>query len=294
MKNVFVLADLALATSKQLSALGVGEIGAFGIDTDNTWKPVASNTTAKFVGFAIGNGTAAPYRTPLIQTDVLNYSLTTAAYAADVHASLVCTPDITGYTANALDQITLVLETESPNNNDSKARETFTIVGKATVASIASQMAATINQLSKNYTCTSNSTTFTVTAKDLGVIRYSYYVERYDGALTPLPTIAFTTYTPPTFGSGTPDRIKELVDRALGHLGNTETIYSYDRPVPRQAVTGTKYTTLTFGYKENKVTEPTRDTDYPYIELVFACDVTAGNPSTLVADLTTFISTVFE
>lgn len=292
MTNTFVIADLPLATAKALSALGVGEIGAYGVDTDNTWKPVASNTTAKLVGFAVGNGTAAPYRTPMIKTDVINFSLDTAVYAADVQASLVCTPSITGYTANALDQITLVLESDSPFNNDNKSRETFTIVGKAALADICSAFSDKINE-SKNYTCVATGTTFTATAKNLSTIKYSYYAERYDGLTTPLPTIAFTTYTAPTYGAGTPDRIKELVEKSLGHIGNTETIYTYDSKVPRQAVTGSKYTTLKFQYTENKETEPTRNTDYPLVELIFACDVTAVSPSTLVADLTTFINTVF-
>jgi hypothetical protein len=297
MKNVFVLADLALATSKELSALGVGEIGAFGVDTDNVWKPVAASTTAKLVGFAIGNGTAAPYRTPMIQTAVKNYGLSKAVYAADVEATLTGVVTVTGYTADALDQITLTIESESPFDNDSKAKETFTVVGKGTKETIHTALKDKINEQSKNFTAvvtgTGGVTNFVVTAKNSSTfLSYKMTAERYDGASTPLPTMAFTV-TAPTIGAGTPAKVKQLVEAAIGHLGNTETTYTYDSKVPRQAVNGSKYTTLTFQYTEDKPTEPTRNTHFPLVELVFACDVTATTPSTLVDDLETFIGTVF-
>lgn len=297
MKNTFVLADLALATNKALSALGVGEIGAFAIDTDNVWKPVAADTAATLVGFAVGNGTPAPYRTPMIKTDVKHYGLTKGVYTADVQATLTGVATTTGYTANALDQITVTIEWESPFDNDSRAKEKFTVVGKGTKETIHTALKDLINIQSKNLTAVVNGTdgvtNFVVTAKNCATfLSYSMVCERYDGATTPLPTMAFTP-TPPTIGVGTPTKIKALVEESIGHLGNTETIYTYDSKIPRQAVTGSKYTTLTFQYTEDKPTEPVRNTHFPLVELVFACDVTAGSPSTLVADLEEFIGVVF-
>lgn len=295
MKQIFVLSDLPMATNKALSALAVGEICAYGYDANGTFGPVVEDTTSPTIYFGIGNGTASPFLTNGINAKVKQARFVKSTYAAEVLPSVAVIATTTSYAYSPYDEINITLESEELFNQNLKKKEVFTVLPTAnTATSIHGLIAAEITAKSENFTAVHNgATNVTISAKATGIVRCSIEFVRYSGAAaTTNPTFAINP-TLATEGVGTKAKVEELVDRLYQNFGIGETIDRYGKTSIKQAVPGTSYTMLRFTYKEDKVTSATVDTHYTDNELIFACDITDGTPSTLVADLEDFINYTF-
>lgn len=296
MKQIFVLNDIAMATNKALGALAQGEICAYGYDSNGTWVPVVEDTTSEVIQFGIGSGNASPLMTMPIINKVKSAKLTKATWVAEVLPALTVVASVSGYTSHIMDSLTLNLTSEEHFNQNNRKKESFLIpiVAAMTATNLHAAIAAEINLKSENFTAVANgATNVVITAKATGLISYTFDFERYSGAAaTTAPTFGVTP-TLPTEGVGTQAKVKELVDKLYQRFGIGETMNRYEKTSLIQPVTGTKYTMLNFTFIEDKPTGPTVDTHYVENEIIFACDVTAGSPTTLVADLEDFIKYVF-
>lgn len=295
MKQIFVVNDMPLATGKALSALAVGELGSFGVDVDSAWKPIDESSAAPIVQFAVGSGNASPLVTMPIPSKVKNASLTVSTYVAEVLPKLTIVASTTSYTANAYDSIEFKLTFDADFNQNTKKYERFVVIGASTPTAIHNALAEAINERSENFTAVSNgATNVVVTAKRVGDIKLFTDFSRYSGAAaTTAPTFGVTP-TVSTHGVGTATYVKDVVDKLYQRFGLGESIHRYEKLSLQQPVNGTKYTILNFTFTQDAVPSgPTVDTDWTENEIIFACDVTAAVPSTLVADLTSFIQTKF-
>lgn len=294
MKQIFVLNDIALATSKTLAQLAQGELGSFGLDVDAAWKGIDKTSLAPTVQFAVGSGNASPLMTMAIPAKVKNASLVKSTYVAEVLPTLTVVASVTSYTVNAYDAIELVVDYERDFNQNIRNRERFVVVGQGTLANIHDALAAAVNAKSENFTAVSNGATNVIlTAKNSGIIKASTSFSRYSGAsATTAPTFTLTV-ADGTRGVGTKAIVTEIVDKLYQRFGLGETVNRYEKLSLIQPVKGTKYTLLTFTFTQDIPEGATVDTDWTENEITFACDVTAGSPSTLVADLEDFIKTKF-
>lgn len=296
MKQIFVLNDIAMATNKALGALAQGELGAYGYDSSGTWVPVAEDTSSEVIQFGIGSGNASPLMTMPIIDKVKSAKLTKAAWVAEVLPAVTVVASVSGYTAHVIDSLTLNLTSEEHFNQNNRKKESFLIpiVASMTATQLHAAIAAEVNLKSENFTATANgATNVVITAKATGLISLTTDFERYSSAAaTTAPTFGLT-YTTAVEGVGTKAKVTELVDKLYQRFGIGETMNRYEKTSLIQPVTGTKYTLLTFTFIEDKPTSPTVDTHFVENEIIFACDVTAGSPTTLVADLEDFIKYVF-
>ena len=300
MKQIFVLNDYVLATAKQIGALAKGEIGAFGFDANGAWTPVAEDTASEVITFGIGSGNASPLTTMSIINKVKQASLTKSTYVAEVLPTITIVASVTSYTSNVMDTLNIKIDYEELHNQNIRRNEKFTIniPASATAALLHAAIAAEINAISENFTAVSNGATNVVlTAKSMGILKTptANLVEfsRYSGAVaTTAPTFGITVANG-TMGVGTPAQVKEIVDTLYQRFGVGESVNRYERTSLIQEVLGTKYTLLRFKFTEDKETSPTVNTHFTENEIIFACDVSAGSPTTLVADLEDFIKYVF-
>lgn len=293
----FILKDIVPATTKELSALAEGELGIFLIDgADNAWKPAGTVATGTHAAFGIGQGAGKnPLLSPLIQKDLSRYGLKVSPYAAETAGTATIVAGVAGYTVHAEDYIIVKLKGFSTDDSDfNTGSEMFTIVGKGTAATIHTAIAAVINEKSERYTAVTTGadgvTNVIITAKKMADFDVTITWGRSPlvAATTTAPTFA-VTLAAPTHGIGIPRTIKEEVEEADIHFGRVMTRERYEGAIPTQNVSGTKYTRVAFTYRENKPTFDTVHTSYQENTLVFYCDVTAGSPTTLVADLEEWI-----
>ena len=301
MVKPFIVKDIVPATAKEISALADGELGIYLIDgADNAWKPAGSVATGTHAGFAIGQGTGKnALLSPVIQKNLAFYNVKSNAYLAEASATATVVATVSGYTADASDYIQINLKGFSVENNDfGTGSETYTVVGKATGALIHTEIAALINAKSSRYTAVTTGslgvTNVVITAKEMASFSVSYVWGRSPlvTATTTAPVLT-TTMVEPIFGIGTPRIITTEIEEADWMFGRVGTREKYEGKVPTQSVAGTKYSSVVFKYRENKATTPVRDTHYQENTLVFYCDVTAGSPTTLVADLDAWIAAFF-
>lgn len=298
MKRVLVVGDIALATAKELNALGAGELGVFGIDTDGDWKPVAASTAAPQIAFAVGNGTAVPWQTPLISANVKTASLDKATYVAEVKPVARIVAGVSGFTAKTYDMTNVRVEFFDTYSADKHVLETFTIVGSyATAATIHTAIAAKINK-SKYFTAVANGSggadNVDITAPRTGKLVVSVWFENDPNeSTTAKPTYTVTSQTASVEGVGTTANAQAIVDELHGENGWHETTHRYDKSEKMPVVTATRNTILTFNYAEDKPTAATRDTDYLMNQLTFIINTPSSPATTVVADLEELINQIF-
>lgn len=299
MKRVLVVANLDLATSKELNNLADKELGVFGLDVDNVWKPVSSATEAKQIAFGVGQaGTVNNIITPLIIRDVRNASVTVGTYVADVKPTAQVVAAVSGFTARPMDMTNLKVEFFDTHSPDKDIIEYFTVTGSySTPALIHTAIAAKVNK-SKYFTAVANGSggadNVVITAPSTGRIQVTAWFENdpnSSGVVTPLYTVTYPTTS--VEGVGTKEKAQWLVDSLIGENGQVETMSRYDRRELPQTVTAERNTIVRFEYKEDKPTAATRDTDYLLNELTFIIDTPASGATTVVDDLVEFIEQVF-
>jgi hypothetical protein len=296
MRQLFVLSDVAITAAKQLSALAAGELGTLGFDpADDIFKPVAAGAGSSNVLFAVGNGTANPYKTPLVQQAVKNASVITLAYTAEVKQAKTLTVTASGATLGYGDNITIsILKRDIYGTNDDRF-EKLTVSG---VLADSDAVAAAINTAiasSKLITSTVATNVVTITGVEIAQYEISalYIPDPRNTATAPTISFAVAETVAPVFGVGTTTDVQAKVKEFAGERGLHENADRYNGYEFEQVVSGTKYNYVIFKFKEDKEINATVNMNYETSEIWFACDVTAGTPVAVTEAIVAYIGTYF-